>query len=199
MNYDINYRGLVISTEINQDITKISFEKNSNKYTLNISDRVTSKSSKSIDVPFSLKIEDIDGNVLSATSDKCSVKGSTYDYFYNLVATRSIGQFLDRGSVNLVLEYYFKEQVYPFNILKNYDEMQPIIFDYTVVGKDITVDLVDFDATKTVQYSLDGEVWQQENSFTNLENGQYTIYVQTVEDEYRFSKQFSVNTEVVEG
>ena len=193
MDYNINYRGLVISIVIDENTTNVSYVKNGNEYSLNISDRISSKLNKSITMPFSSTIKDSEGKVLSVKSEKCIVKGSIYDYFYNLLAQREMGQFLDRGSVNAVLEYHFNEQVYPFNITKNYDEMQPIIFDYTVLEGDIRVDLVDYDATKTVEYSLDGIVWQSENSFVGLDNGEYTIYVQTVEDGYKFSKPFTIS------
>ncbi len=191
MEYNINYRGLVLNIKINQDETTVWYTKNSNIYTLSIFDRETSKKNKSANIPFNVSITDSEGSLLGTKRDSASIK-NTYDYFYNIVSNRSMGDYLDRGSVNAVLEYYFIEQVFPFNIVSDYDEMQPIIFDYTIDGSSITVNLVDYDESKTVQYSLDGNNWQSENSFNDLDNGTYVIYVKTLEDGYIFEKSFYI-------
>ncbi len=191
MEYNINYRGLVLNIKINQDETTVWYTKNSNIYTLSIFDRETSKKNKSANIPFNVSITDSEGSLLGTKRDSVSIK-NTYDYFYNIVSNRSMGDYLDRGSVNAVLEYYFIEQVFPFNIVSDYDEMQPIIFDYTIDGSSITVNLVDYDESKTVQYSLDGNNWQSENSFNDLDNGTYVIYVKTLEDGYIFEKSFYI-------
>lgn len=191
MEYNINYRGLVLNIKINQDETTVWYNKNSNLYTISIFDRETSKKNKSAIIPFNIKIQDSEGFLLGSKRDQVRVK-DTYDYFYNIISNRSMGDYLDRGSINAVLEYYFKEQVFPFNIVSDYDNMQPIIFDYTVDGSSITVNLVDYDNTKTIEYSLDGNNWQTPNTFNNLESGSYNIYVKTIEEGYKFNKLFSI-------
>lgn len=191
MEYNINYRGLVLNIKINQDETTVWYTKNSNIYTLSIFDRETSKKNKSANIPFNVSIKDSEGSLLGTNRYSVSIK-NTYDYFYNIVSNRSMGDYLDRGSVNAVLEYHFMEQVFPFNIVSDYDEMQPVIFDYTTDNSSITVNLVDYDNTKTVQYSLDGNNWQSENSFNDLDNGAYVIYVKTLEDGYIFEKSFYI-------
>lgn len=193
MDYNINYRGLVINMTINENETTVWFIKNGNKYTFDIADRQSSKKTKLVTIPFTLKIEDSDGTILNTKQDKYTTNGNTYSYFYNLVANRAMGDFLDRGSVNVVLEKYFNEPVYPFNIVDNYNEMQPIIYDLDVVDSNVSVSLVNYDATKTLKYSLDGNNWQDSNTFSNLDNGGYTMYVKTEEEGYKFMKSFNIN------
>jgi hypothetical protein len=57
----------------------------------------------------------------------------------------------------------------------------------------MTVNLVNFTAQKTINYSIDNENWTTENVFSNLADGEYTIYVKYT-DSCTFYKNFSINT-----
>ena len=198
MDFSIDYRGLVVDITINEDVTICSYVKNSNTYKFNISDVVTSKKTKSIKVPYSLVITDSDGNYVGGSQHEPEVKGTIYNEMYNLVAERSQGDFRDRGSVDFVLEYHFNEQVYPFDKDDNYNEGQPIIYDLVVNEGEMSVNLVNYDNTKSILYSVDNVNWRETNSFSDLINGEHTLYIKYLGG-YVFSKSFTINVSEEDG
>jgi hypothetical protein len=193
MIHSINYRGLVLNIEINEDITKVSYIKNFNNYVLDIEDIQTFKKSKSIIGYYSVNITDEEGSSLGKTAFKRTEQGEIYNQLWNLQANRSEGDFNGRGTTNFDLEDHFEEQVFPFDKDNNYNEIQPIIFDVDILANEMTVNLVNFTAEKTINYSIDNENWTTENVFSNLADGEYTIYVKYT-DSCTFYKNFSINT-----
>ena len=195
--HTINYRGLVLNIEINEDITEVSYVKNSNNYVLNIEDLQTFKKSKTIVGYYSTSITDDEGTNLGVTPCKRSLTDEElYNTIWNLQAQRSEGEFSNRGTVNFDLEDHFDEQVFAFDKENNYDEIQPIIYDVDVLANEMTVNLVDFDNERTINYSIDNENWTTGNVFSNLADGNYTIYVKYT-DSCTFYKEFVINTDEV--
>ena len=182
-----------MNIEINEDITKVSYIKNFNNYVLDIEDIQTFKKNKSIIGYYSVNITDEEGSSLGKTAFKRTEQGEIYNELWNLQANRSEGDFNGRGTTNFDLEDHFKEQVFPFDKDDNYNEIQPIIFDVDVLANEMTVNLVNFTAEKTINYSIDNENWTTENVFSNLEDGEHTIYVKYT-DSCTFYKNFSINT-----
>lgn len=191
--FSINYRGLTIDVTIDDSTSKIEYIKNSNKYVVVFQDRLTNKFSKDIQVPYSITVFDSADIQLTVKNYVCRPQLDVYNYFYNkVVSGLGVGQYLDRGSVNVVLEDIFNEQVYPFNVTDNYNTMQPIIYDLSVLDDTLTVTLVNYDNTKTIVYSLDATNFQSENTFTGLTTGLYTVYVKTLEEGYLFNKKINI-------
>ena len=193
MIHSINYRGLVLNIEINEDITKVSYIKNFNNYVLDIEDIQTFKKSKSIIGYYSVNITDEEGSSLGKTAFKRTEQGEIYNELWKLQANRSEGDFNGRGTTNFDLEDHFKEQVFPFDKDDNYNKIQPIIYDAVVSANEMTVNLVNFTSEKTINYSIDNENWTTENVFSNLADGEHTIYVKYT-DSCTFYKNFSINT-----
>lgn len=191
--FSINYRGLTIDVTIDDSTSKIEYIKNSNKYVVVFQDRLTNKFSKDIQVSYSITVFDSADIQLTVKNYVCRPQLDVYNYFYNkVVSGLGVGQYLDRGSVNVVLEDIFNEQVYPFNVTDNYNAMQPIIYDLSVLDNTLTVTLVNYDNTKTIVYSLDATNFQSENIFTGLTTGLYTVYVKTLEEGYLFNKKINI-------
>ena len=192
--HSINYRGLVLDIEINEDITKVSYVKNSNNYVLDIEDIKTFKATKEIIGTYTVQVTDDQGGNLGKTPSKRREQSKDlYNQLWNLQANRSEGDFNGRGTVNFDLEDHFDEQVFPYDKDNNYNEIQPIIYDCVVLENEMTVNLVNFTAEKTINYSIDNVNWKAENVFSNLTDGEYTIYVKYT-DSCTFYKKFSINT-----
>jgi len=192
--HSINYRGLVLNIEINEDITKVSYVKNSNNYVLDIQDIKTFKTTKEIIGTYTVQVTDDQGGNLGKTPFKRREQNTVlYNQLWNLQANRSQGDFNGRGTVDFALEDHFKEQVFPFDKDNNYNEIQPIIFDVDILANEMTVNLVNFTVEKTINYSLDNENWTTENVFSNLGDGEHTIYVKYT-DSCTFYKKFVINT-----
>ncbi len=192
--HSINYRGLVLNIEINEDITKVSYVKNSNNYVLDIQDIKTFKTTKEIIGTYTVQVTDDQGGNLGKTPFKRREQNTVlYNQLWNLQANRSQGDFNGRGTVDFALEDHFKEQVFPFDKDNNYNKIQPIIFDVDILANEMTVNLVNFTVEKTINYSLDNENWKTENVFSNLEDGEHTIYVKYT-DSCTFYKKFVINT-----
>jgi hypothetical protein len=192
--HSINYRGLVLNIEINEDVTKVSYVKNSNNYVLDIEDIKTFKTTKEIIGTYTVQVTDDQGGNLGKTPFKRREQNTVlYNQLWNLQANRSEGDFNGRGTTNFDLEDHFKEQVFPFDKDNNYNEIQPIIYDAVVLGNEMTVNLVNFTAEKTINYSIDNVNWTTENVFSNLTDGEHTIYVKYT-DSCTFYKKFSINT-----
>jgi hypothetical protein len=192
--HSINYRGLVLNIEINEDITKVSYVKNSNNYVLDIEDIKTFKTTKEIIGTYTVQVTDDQGGNLGKTPFKRREQNTVlYNQLWNLQANRSQGDFNGRGTVDFALEDHFKEQVFPFDKDNNYNKIQPIIFDVDILANEMTVNLVNFTVEKTINYSLDNENWKTENVFSNLEDGEHTIYVKYT-DSCTFYKKFVINT-----
>jgi len=192
--HSINYRGLVLNIEINEDITKVSYVKNSNNYVLDIQDIKTFKTTKEIIGTYTVQVTDDQGGNLGKTPFKRREQNTVlYNQLWNLQANRSQGDFNGRGTVDFALEDHFKEQVFPFDKDNNYNKIQPIIFDVDILANEMTVNLVNFTVEKTINYSLDNENWTTENVFSNLGDGEHTIYVKYT-DSCTFYKKFVINT-----
>lgn len=192
--HSINYRGLVLDIEINEDITQVSYVKNSNNYVLDIEDIKTFKATKEIIGTYTVQVTDDQGGNLGKTPSKRREQSKDlYNQLWNLQANRSEGDFNGRGTVNFDLEDHFKEQVFPFDKDNNYNEIQPIIYDCVVLENEMTVNLVNFTAEKTINYSIDNINWGTENVFSDLTDGEHTIYVKYT-DSCTFYKKFVINT-----
>jgi len=193
--HSINYRGLLLNIEINEDITRVSYVKNSNNYVLDIEDIKTFKTTKEIIGTYKVSTKDDQGNLVGNPTfcKRREQSKDLYNQLWNLQANRSEGDFNGRGTTNFDLEDHFDEQVFPYDKDDNYNKIQPIIYDPIVSENEMTVNLVNFTAEKTINYSIDNVNWKTENVFSNLEDGEHTIYVKYT-DSCTFYKKFSINT-----
>ena len=132
------------------------------------------------------KIEKLDnlGNVLSVKSNQKIIDdgGLTYQKWYNYAFNNIGGVFLFAPSFNGVLSEYFKEpNLYCWNPLANFTFFQPVIFDVTTTETSATATIVD--GLETIEFSIDGLVWQVSNVFEGLTaNTEYTIYARNTVD-----------------
>ncbi len=197
MLHEIEYRGLTLSIEIDENVTNIKYVKNGNNYSVDIFDRLTSKKGKTIDMPYVVNITDIEGEILNTKRSKAKLSDSYYIDYYNMPIQTGItlGQFLDRASVNVVISNIFGEKAYAFNIMKNYEPNQPIIFDLTVTNNSVDIVLVNYTDTETIEYSIDNITYQSSSLFEGLVNDDYVMYVKSIEDGYAFKKSFTINYE----
>lgn len=192
MIHTIEHRGKTITIEIDQDVTKFSYNLAGITYQFDLFDIKTSKQLKTLTFDFNRVIKDGLGNILNITRDTTSFNSTTYDTFYNMIAEISQGQFRDRGSVNMVISYVLGEESFAFNTYDQFAPIQPVIYDLTILGSDVTVTTINTPLSGSIEYSTDGLTYQASPVFTGLSAGSHKMYVRNTDQLLPFKKDFNI-------
>jgi hypothetical protein len=131
----------------------------------------------------------------------------SYVNLYKSEVEGMLGDFIRHGQFDILAlaknyktgSYFIGEMAYPCNSLNNYSWMQPLSYDLTTTETGVTVTVVDTLESYNLEYSLDGETYQDlVETEIPLEVGSYTITVRAKEELYPFPSNFSILEPVIE-
>ena len=108
MVHNITYRGIDIKITLDSDTGLIEYTKNSIDYTIKYLEMTRDRYTKSIQIFYAIMASDSEGNQISNTQHKIIADKKYHDIFYNMISINSMGQTLDRGPINIILEELFK-------------------------------------------------------------------------------------------
>ena len=180
----LQYRGTEIKVEFTEETHYFELTENGVVTRIIVNSPSVSDAVKQITLNSTIEKLDNLGNVIApAISQKKLFDDlATYTKWYNYSFTGVGGVFWFAPSFNGILSEYFKdENLYCWNPLANFTFFQPIIFDVVTTQTSATATIID--GSETIEFSIDGLVWQESNVFEGLtENTEYTIYARNTVD-----------------
>ena len=180
----LQYRGTEIKVELNENEVYFQLVENGIETRIIVDAPSPSITTKQIKLNWLVQKLDSLGNVIAPIIRHNKIfddlatwtKWANYDFNGKGIVNTFAPSF------NGVLSIYFNdENLYCWNPLANFTFFQPIIFDVTATETTATATIVD--GLGTIEYSIDGLVWQVSNLFEGLTaNTQYTIYARNTVD-----------------
>ena len=180
----LQYRGTEIKVEFTEETHYFELTENGVVTRIIVNAPSVSDSVKQITLNSTIQKLDNLGNVITPAISKTHLFDdlATYTKWYNYSFSGIGGVFLFAPSFNGILSKYFKDSnLYCFNPLANFTFFQPIIFDVVTTQTSATTTIVD--GSGTIEFSIDGLVWQLSNVFEGLTaDTEYTIYARNTVD-----------------
>jgi hypothetical protein len=75
----------------------------------------------------------------------------------------------------------------------NFLPLQPVIFSAQVTDDSVSAIITNLDDQQIGEYSIGDNIWQTNNTFNNLDNGTYTLYIRYQGINYPYTKEFTIN------
>ena len=195
INHTINYKDLIFNITVSKDSSFVTYTENGVSNKLDLVGNSANKKQKNIICYYIKLLLDSNGDPIKGVNyPQTKVLSSNYDKIYDIDVDGLEGYFADSGLINLMLQNNTGDKnCVAFDIDNGYSSFQPIIYTVDADDTTATVTVDNFEAGKTVLFSLDDtDTWQTGLIFENLSYDTHTIKAKYENESYIFSVSFEV-------